>query len=371
VDKADAKHLMTTLKQWYKVSEDWEGTRYCGLTLEWDYINRTCDVSMPGYIERALRRFNHIAATRPQHSPHRWTEPVYGAKIQYAQNDDLSAPLDAKSTTFIQQVLGTFLYYARAVDNTMLVAINDLGTQQSKGTYNTMKDVTWLLNYAASHPDAAIRYNGSDMCLHIESDASYLCAPKARSRAAGYHYLSSKPLDPTQPPGPNDPPVPSNGPINVPCILMKEVLASAAESELGSTYYNGKEACPEQICLEELGWPQPPTPIATDNSTAVGIANDTVKQKRSKAIDMRYYWIRDRVRQGQFHIFWRKGKLNRADYFTKHHPPAHHQAVRPSYLHVKGAPNKNYFEALHEEELAATSNSPTADPFLFPSKSQQ
>jgi hypothetical protein len=149
---------------------------------------------------------------------------------------------------------------------------------------------------------------------------------------------------------------------------MREVLASAAEAELGGTYYNGKEACPEQICLEELDWPQPPTPIATDNSTAVGIANDTVKQKRSKAIDMRYYWIRDRVRQGQFHIFWRKGKLNKADYHSKHFPPSHHIVMRPSYLHVKGNQKKNYFEALHEEELAAPTGSPTPDPFLRASK---
>jgi hypothetical protein len=372
VNRDDAEHLMATLKQWYQVSEDWAGTRYCGLHLEWDYVNRTCDVSMPGYVERALRRFMHIAEHRPQHAPHRWTEPIYGQRIQYANDDDESPPLDAKSITFVQQVLGTFLYYARAVDNTMLVAINDLGTQQSKGTYNTMRDVTWLLNYASTHPDATVRFTGSDMCLHIESDASYLCAPKARSRAAGFHYLSSKPADPTKPPGPNDPPVPMNGPINVPCILMKEVLASAAEAELGATYYNGKEACPEQVCLEELDWPQPPTPIATDNSTAAGIANDTVKQKRSKAIDMRYYWIRDRVRQGKFHIFWRKGKSNKADYYSKHFPPAHHIEVRPTYLHVKNSRKKNYFEALYDEELAVPSDSPTADPsVLSPTSSHQ
>jgi hypothetical protein len=157
---------------------------------------------------------------------------------------------------------------------------------------------------------------------------------------------------------------------------MKEVLASAAESELASTYYNAKEACPEIICLEELGHPQPPTPIVTDNSTAVGIANDTVKQKRSKAIDMRYYWLRDRVRQGQFYVIWQKGVLNLADYFTKHHPEIHHIAVRSSYLHVRASPDsntqnsrsKNYFEALYEREALAT---PTADPFLFPTRPYQ
>ena len=77
-----------------------------------------------------------------------------------------------------------------------------------------------------------------------------------------------------------------------------------------------------------------PTPIQTDNSTAEGIANDTVKAKRSKAMDMRFYWIKDRVHQGQFRIHWKPGADNKADCHTKHHPPSHHIGSRPSYLHV-------------------------------------
>jgi hypothetical protein len=83
-----------------------------------------------------------------------------------------------------------------------------------------------------------------------------------------------------------------------------------------------------QSCLEELGHPQPPaTPIRTDKSTAAGIANNDVKQKRSKAIDTRFCWIRDRVRQGQFLAHWKKGSRNQGDYFSKHHPTSHHRAV--------------------------------------------
>jgi hypothetical protein len=113
---------------------------------------------------------------------------------------------------------------------------------------------------------------------------------------------------------------------------MREVLSSAAEAELAGLFHNCKEACPIRIALEELGFPQPATPIQTDNSTACGIANDTVKQRRSKAIDMRFYWIKDRVRQGHFFVYWKPGKINQADYFTKHHPPSHHQEMRPLYL---------------------------------------
>jgi hypothetical protein len=144
---------------------------------------------------------------------------------------------------------------------------------------------------------------------------------------------------------------------------MREVMSSAAEAELGSLFLNAKNACPIRVTLDELGHPQPPTPMQTDNTTAIGIANDTVKQRRSKAIDMRFYWIRNRVRQGQFHIYWRPGRHNKADYFTKHHPAHHHRAVRSSYLYDPVASrSRNYFECLQDQEsesvsLLATDNS--------------
>jgi hypothetical protein len=345
-NKQDVHDLMTTLKELYKVSEDWTGGRYCGLTLEWDYDKRTCDISMPGYIDRALQRFSHPPPTKPQHSPHAWQKPSYGDKIQYAPDSDTSPALDSKETKLVQEILGTLLYYARAVDSTMLVAIGTIATQQASATKQTMKAVVQLLNYCATHPDAVVRYSASDMVLHIESDASYLSAAKARSRSAGYHFLSDRP---SNPPDPTAAPPKANGAINVHCTVMREVLASAAEAELAALFHNGREACPLRTTLEELGHAQPATPIQTDNSTAAGIANDTVKQKRSKAIDMRFYWIRDRVRQGQFVICWKKGSLNRADYFTKHHSTAHHQAIRSAYLYEpNGSPN--YFDCLQEED---------------------
>jgi hypothetical protein len=98
--------------------------------------------------------------------------------------------------------------------------------------------------------------------------------------------------------------------------------------------------------LEELGHLQSPTALITDNSTAAGIANDTVKQRRSKAIDMRYYWIRDRIRQGHFTVEWKKGKQNLADYFTKHHPKRYHVQIRSTYLFDDNNPNRNYFQLL-------------------------
>jgi len=220
--------------------------------------------------------------------------------------------------------------------------LGTLATQQAHGTQATMEALTQLLNYCATHPHAVIRYQASDMVLWTHSDASYLTAPKGRSRAAGYCFLSERP---SKPPTATDEPPPDNGPVHVLCQIMKQVVASAAEAELGALFLNAQTICPFRIALEELGHPQPATPLQTDNSTASGIANDTVKQKRSKAIDMRFYWVRDRVRQGQFHIFWRPGSTNRADYFTKHHPASHHQAVRPTYLHLPSQ-HTNYYSCL-------------------------
>ena len=86
--------------------------------------------------------------------------------------------------------------------------------------------------------------------------------------------------------------------------------------------------------LAEMGHPQPATPIQTDNSNATGIANGTVKQRKPKSMVMRFYWVQDRVRQKHFIVYWRPGSQNILDYFTKHFPAAHHQQIRPQYLHV-------------------------------------
>jgi hypothetical protein len=287
---------------------------------------------MPGYVAKALQRFQHPEPTRAQHSPHAWLKPNYGVPTQLTPEPDDSAPLDKAAITRLQEVIGTLLYYARAIDSTMLVALGSLASAQTHGTEATAKACTHLLNYCATHPDAVIRYHASGMVLHLHSDASYLSEPKARSQAGGIFFLSSPLSDPTQAPAPTDTPPPSNGALHILSSIMPMVLSSATEAELGALFYNAKEACMLRTTLSEMGHPQPATPIQTDNAVASGIANDKVKQRRSKAIDMRFYWIKDRVKNGEFLIHWRKGIDNDADYFTKHHSPSHHRLLRSRYL---------------------------------------
>jgi hypothetical protein len=119
------------------------------------------------------------------------------------------------------------------------------------------------------HPNAKIRYRASDMILNVHSDASYLSAPKARSRAGDYFFLGSIPRDAK--------PIIINGAIHITCTILKLVATSAAEADLGALFLNAQEARVICVVLEELRHPQPPTPIHVDNTTTVGIVNNTIK----------------------------------------------------------------------------------------------
>ena len=125
-----------------------------------------------------------------------------------------------------------------------------------------------------------------------------------------------------------------NGIVFVVFKIPRIIMASAAEAELGDLFLNCQEAIFIRIILEEMGHPQPPTPVQIDNSTALGIEKCTIKQRKSKATDIRFYWIRDRSNQDQFNIYWKPGSTNRGEYFTKHFPPSNHTTVTPNYLHV-------------------------------------
>ena len=133
-------------------------------------------------------------------------------------------------------------------------------------------------------------------------------------------------------------PIKMNGNIFVNCGILKFVVTSAAEAELGALFLNMKEAKTIRLALEEMGHPQPPTPIHVDNSTAVGIANDSVKKQRSRSMEMRFFWTTDQVKLGHFEVKWTPGKENLADYFTKHFESKHHREVRAWYLHEDTSP---------------------------------
>jgi hypothetical protein len=325
-----ADHLINTLKKHYDVTVDKTGNLFCGLHLKWNYTKRTVDVSVPHFVQKACKRFGVSTPLKPEHSPHKVAAPKYGAAQQLTDTIDNNPKLNDKQKKLCQEITGTFLWYGRAVDNTMLCPIGAIATAMSTASWKDIKQrLTKFLNYAATHPNAAIRYRASQMHLWIHTDASYLNEPKARSRGAGYFFLSDRPRLPIRP---NDPAPPHNAPILVNSKVIPNVMSSVQESETGMGFLNARDAIPIIQTLTEMGHPQGPVPLQFDNLASTGILTETFAQRRSKAMDMRFYWLRDRATQKQFHIHWRKGDTNLADYPSKHHPPNHHKTVRPTYV---------------------------------------
>ena len=162
--------------------------------------------------------------------------------------------LDKDDKKFVQQVTGTFLYYTRAVDSTMLVALSALASKQAIPTRKTMEKVMTFLDYAVSQEETVITYHESDMVLACHSDASYLSELGARSRSGGHFLLSS-----------NAEMSANNGAVLNIAQIIKAVMTSAAESEIGAMYINAREAVPQRMTLSEMGHPHPRKTMQTDN----------------------------------------------------------------------------------------------------------
>ena len=143
---------------------------------------------MPEYIPKQLVKYKHDTPKRAQHCPYTPAPIKYGAKTQEPLPTDTSERLDKDGQKYIQQVVESLLYYARAIDITILLALNEIASQQTKPTEQTRRRVKQLLDYVATHPTAVVRLRKSAMILNIHSNASYLSASNARSRAGGYFF---------------------------------------------------------------------------------------------------------------------------------------------------------------------------------------
>ena len=184
-----------------------------------------------------------------------------------------------------------------------------------------MEQIKIFLDYAATHPDTIITYHASDMVLAAHSDASYLSETKARRRAGGHFFMSSDTADP-----------PNNGAVLTILQIIKTIMSSAADAELGALFINCREAVPAPHTIEELGHKQPTTPMQTDNTTALGIVSLNISSKKLKSMDMRLHWLQCRANQGQFRHYWATGLTKKADCLTKDFAASHHRTVRLTYL---------------------------------------
>ena len=144
-----------------------------------------------------------------------------------------------------------------------------------------MEKAYQVLDYFATHPDAKIQFRASDMVLNIHSEALYLTEPNGCSRACGHFFMGSLPED--------GKPIKLNGAFHTLCVILRFMVASAAEAKLGALFLNCQEGMIFRLTLEDLGHPQTKIPVHCDNATAIRIANNTIKRQLWRAMEMRYF----------------------------------------------------------------------------------
>jgi len=183
-----------------------------------------------------------------------------------------------KGTTKTQQIVGSLLYYVCAVDPNLLVALGSIVSNQNKSTAQTADAITKILNYATTLMLVVIKCSALQMIIHVHSDASYLSEKKAQSLVGGFFLSSPKSISP-------------NGPVHTVSHFMRNVMFSAAAAKIGTTFASVRAVIPLHQALIDLGHPQPPTPMSTDNSNTNGVLNESIRAKRTKAIDMRFHSV--------------------------------------------------------------------------------
>eukprot|EP00804_Cyclotella_cryptica_P026973 CCRYP_019724-RA/>CCRYP_019724-RA protein AED:0.30 eAED:0.43 QI:0/0/0/1/0/0/5/0/439 len=270
-----AEHLIRVLKEHYTVSIDWDGVLYCGIQINWNYDNRTPDISMLNYIHKVLRsasNTSYLPHHKIAHTNHIPRSVGWQRKTQYQQMI-LTPWMKLASNGSNKSAL---LFYACAVDNTVLLSLSAIVSEQANLTQLTNKRCNNLLDYCASHPNAIVCFRASNMILNIHSNASYLFETNASSRIADYFFLGSVPI--------NEQPIQLNGAIYIFCGILKFV--------------------------------------------------------RSRLMEMRFFWVMDQVNRCIFNIKWHPpGQENLADYFTKHFDARHHVTVQTWYLQIKDSPD--------------------------------
>jgi hypothetical protein len=284
------------------VKVDWAGNKYLGMTISINRQQRHVTISMPGYIQKLLRRVVP-EGIKGATTPGIYTPPNYNNPTSHKATVDKSLPASASQTHLLQSVTGTLLYYSRAVDPSIATAVHELGSIQANPTQNDMAKMMRLLQYVQSHPNMSIRYHASNMIYQLMSDASYLSRPKARSVAGWFSYFGC--------------PDTINGPVAYSSNMINCVVASVVEAELAAAFQAAQRAAYHRLMLQDFGYPQPSTLLRVDNTVALGLAAGKLNAKRAKSMDMRFFWLSDRVAQGHFNVTHVAGIYNIADHFTK------------------------------------------------------
>ena len=188
---------------------------------------------MDGYIANLLLKYGHKAPAKPQLSPHHHHKINYGSKEQLVKEEYTSPKLNKEGIKYVQAIVGALLYYSWAVHNRLLLGLSAIGSQQASTTEQTASATDQILDHLATYPNNGITYRASDMILSAHSDSGLNNESKAHSHAGAHIFLSE-----------NDPMPEWNGPILTIAQIVKFVMSSAAEAELGALYITAKEMVP-------------------------------------------------------------------------------------------------------------------------------
>jgi len=294
-------------------TERFQKFHFCGLDIEHDTQNHIVTLYLNGWVRKILAKYN-MEDCITETAPYKYARPVYTGKQAPVSEDD-SKPLSPQLMTELRSKIGALNWGAACVNYDTALAVSKVGSKQANPTKALLREVNHILRYLAGHPNTVLQFHPNDMTLHTVSDASFCSETKGRSRAGGVLYLG----------GCDE----NNHPISSPVEVMSHIIDcipdSAAEAEYISVHDTTKRGIYGRNILEGIGYPQRTTDHECDNKCAVGIANNTVHDRKTKHIDRRYHWVKNEVKNGHFNVIWKEGVGNIADFFTKYLPQAEHE----------------------------------------------
>ena len=150
------------------------------------------------------------------------------------------------------------------MDNKLIVKLSSIGSQQATTNGRRNEEINQLLDYSATYPADGILYHSINMVLCAHSDAGFHNKIKGRRRSGDNIFLSKNDMMPRW-----------NGPVLTLAQIIKFVTSSASEAELGALFITAQAMAATRNTLEEMRWPQPKSPIQTNNSAAAGVVNNT------------------------------------------------------------------------------------------------
>jgi hypothetical protein len=257
-------------------------------------------------------------------SPSVYIAKAYQGKTPQLADIDKSPPATPEQETHIKSTVGSFRYYANAVAPHLIGPIAHI--KQASTTQNTVKQEARFLNWVYHHPHSRQRIYPSDMIIHGISDAAFNTLEGSKSMASGLAYCGKPDYTGI------DQPFHINSPVLCYASKLTHVVRTAHEAEYGAIYTLATKLLGCRETLINLGHPQPPTEISSDNQWATSLANGTMKkQKNSKVTVLEYHWIQDRK---EFKTVWAPGKNNLADFNSKLQPVNHYCAMIPKFSDI-------------------------------------